>query len=337
MISFYNDYNELAHPKIMEDLMKFQGEKNVGYSEDYHVATAVKYIKNHLKRDDVDIHFIHGGTLTNIMGLMTMLKRHEGVIAADTGHIVGHENGSIEAIGTQIVQVPNQDGKVTVEEIEKALYNNRHEWSVDLKVVYISNATELGTIYTKKELKALHESCQENDLYLFIDGARMGTAITSYRSDLDLSDICEYSDVFSIGGTKNGMLMGEALVIVNDQFKPSFRRILKQRGGLLAKGYLMGIQFETMFKTSLYFELAQHANLMAEYMAYKLEEKGVDLYKRQESNLVFAILSKEQIARTSEEFKIEVNEDFDKDHKIVRLAMTWATKREEVEAFIEAL
>lgn len=337
MISFYNDYNELAHPKIMEDLVKFQGEKNVGYSEDYHVATAVKYIKNHLNRQDVDIHFIHGGTLTNIMGLMAMLARHEGVIAADTGHIVGHENGSIEAIGAQIVQVPNKDGKVTVEEVEKALYNNRHEWSVDLKVVYISNATELGTIYTKEELKALHDCCQENDLYLFIDGARMGTAITSYRSDVNLSDVCKYADVFSIGGTKNGMLLGEALVIVNDKFKPSFRRILKQRGGLLAKGYLMGIQFETMFKTNLYFDLASHANLMAEYLAYKLEEKGVELYKRQESNLVFAILSKEQIEKVSGEFKIEVNEAYDDSHMIVRLAMTWATKREEIEAFIEAL
>lgn len=332
MISFYNDYNELAHPQILEDLMKLQDQINVGYGNDQHVLNAIEYVKKHIGRNDVDVHFIHGGTITNVIGLKTMLQSYEGVISCDTGHIIGHENGAIEAVGHQTVQVPNVNGKLTVENIKKALEAHSKEYSVKLKVVYISNATEFGTVYKKHELEAIHNFCKENDLYIYMDGARMATAMSSDYNDMTLNDIAKYCDVFTIGGTKNGMLMGEALVITNPEFSKGIRRTIKQRGALLAKGYLLGIQFETMFKENLYFELSDTAIEMAKYLRDKLNEMGIRLAFEQESNLVFPILSEDLAHDLASDFMFEIMDKVAENSRITRFVTRYSTTKEDIDA-----
>lgn len=331
MISFYNDYNELAHPSILEALVKHQSEINVGYSNDQHVLNAVEYIRRHIGRKDVDVHFIHGGTMTNVIGLKTMLQSYEGIISCDTGHIIGHENGAIEAVGHQIVQVPNVDGKITVGTIKDALEANNKEYSVKLKVVYISNATELGTVYKKNELESIYNFCKENDLYIYMDGARMGTALSSDYNDMTLNDISKYCDVFTIGGTKNGMLIGEALVIVNPEFTKGIRRTIKQRGAMLAKGYLMGIQFETMFEDNLYFELSDTAIEMAKYLRDQLNEIGIKLQFVQESNLVFPIFTEELAHHLAENFMFDMMDKVGGNSRLTRFVTRYSTTKEDID------
>lgn len=333
MISFYNDYNELCHPRILEDLSKFQGEKNIGYSNDQHVLNAVDFIKKEIGRDDIDVHFIHGGTMVNILSLKTMLQVYEGIISCDTGHIIGHENGAIEAIGHQVVQIPHKKGKVTVEELEKALAKNSKEYSVKLKVVYLSNATELGTVYTKEELEKIYNFCKLHDLYIYMDGARLGSALASSKNDMSLSDIAKYCDVFTIGGTKNGMLLGEAMIITNPEFSKGIRRTIKQRGAMMAKGYMMGIQFETMFKDGLYLQLADHAIKMAEYLAGKLENLKVSMYEPQESNLVFPLINKNIVHKMTENFMFDLMDEMG-DKRLIRLVTRWSTTKEEIDSLI---
>lgn len=337
MISFLNDYNELCHPQVMNDLVALQGEVNVGYSEDDHVANAISLIKDTFETEDVDVHFIHGGTATNAVAIATSLRSFEGVITCDTGHIVGHENGAIESLGFQLIQAKNKDGKICLEELDRINKENQEEYKVVPKLLYISNATELGTVYTKSELETLSKYCKENDIYIYMDGARLATALYSKKSDLKASDLVKYLDIFSIGGTKNGMIAGEALIIVNKELSKGFRKTLKQKGSMLAKGYFLGMQFETMFKDGLYFELGKDAVEKAEYLAKTFVDKGVKLYKEQESNLVFVILSQDQIERLSEDFLFEKMQEVEKDQFVVRFVTRWATTKEEIDKLGQAL
>jgi len=337
MISFFNDYNELAHPRVLENLTKHQAEPNIGYGNDPHYLNAIKYIKKEIGREDIDIHFIHGGTMVNLIAIKAMLQSYQGVISVDTGHIIGHENGAIEATGHQIFQVPPVNGKITVEAIDKALKTNSKEYSVKLKVVYISNASEIGTIYGKNELKEISDFCKKNDLYIYMDGARLGSALASEHTDLTLADLTEYTDIFTIGGTKNGLLMGEAMVIVNREFSKGIRRIIKQRGAMLAKGFLLGMQFETMFKDGLYFSIAKDAVDMAKYLAETFESNGIELAAKQESNLVFALIPADQARELANNFMFEMNETLEDGRVVTRFVTKWSTTKEEIDKLAEAL
>ena len=278
MYSFMNDYSEGAHPRILELLVQSNFEQNPGYGEDLHSEKAKKYIKNLIQKENVDIHFIPGGTQTNLLVISSFLRPHQCVIAADTGHINVHETGAIEATGHKVVAMPCTDGKLTSATIQVALDYHKDEHMVQPKMVYISNSTELGTIYSKAELSDINNICRQNGLILFLDGARMGSALTCRENDLELGDIAQLVDVFYIGGTKNGALLGEALVICNADLKKDFRYLIKQRGGLMAKGFVVGMQFEALFQDNLYFELASHANRMAEQIATVIKECGYSFY-----------------------------------------------------------
>ena len=335
MYSFMNDYSEGAHPKVLELLSKSNFEQNNGYGVDVHSEKARKYIKTLIERDDVDIHFISGGTQTNLLVISSFLRPHQGVIAADTGHIVGHENGAIEATGHKVINMPCIEGKLTPEDIQKALDLNSEEYSVQPKMVYISNTTELGTIYSKAELIAINKICNEKELILFLDGARLGSALTCKSNDLELKDIANLVDVFYIGGTKNGALLGEALVILRDDLKNDFRCLTKQRGAMLAKGFVLGIQFEALFEDNLFFELATHANIMAEKITEIFKEYGYSFYAEPYTNQVFPILPNEFLEKISNEFAFIVIEGLDKDTSAVRFVTSWATTLESVKALRE--
>lgn len=337
MISFLNDYSEGAHTRILDALYSLNQEQNMGYGEDIHSKTAKKYIKKQLKRDDVDIHFIPGGTQANLLVISSFLRPHECVIAADTGHINVHETGAIEATGHKVVVMPHNDGKLTPKEIDKALKYHKDEHMVKPKMVYLSNTTELGTIYTKEELRAIRDICNENELLLFLDGARLGAALTCEENDLELSDLADLTDVFYIGGTKNGALLGEALVIVREDLKEDFRYLIKQRGAMMAKGFAIGVQFEELFKDDLYYKLAKHANDMASKIRTSLKESGYTFYATPVTNQLFPILPNSLISKLSEEFLFSIQNEVDEEHSAVRFVTSWATSTDSVSKLCEAI
>lgn len=337
MISFYNDYSQLGHPEVMKDLLKYDEEVNIGYGNDRHYLNAVELIRKTIGRDDLDIHFVHGGTMVNVIAIKSMLKAYEGVISCQSGHIISHENGAIEATGHQIYQVPDENGKITVENLREAVKANSKEYSVSPRVVYISNATEFGSVYTKRELTEISRFCKEAGLYLYMDGARLSTALASKYNDLSLKEIANLADIFTIGGTKNGLLIGEAMVVCNPELNKGMRKLIKQRGAMLAKGYLMGIQFETMFKDNLYFEIGKKSVDMAVYLARILEERGIKLYMRQESNLVFPILDKDLIQVLCEDYMFEIEGDLDESHSLTRFVTTWSTSKDDIDKLGETI
>ncbi len=335
MYSFMNDYSEGAHPGILELLMKSNLEQNAGYGEDMHTAKAKESIKKLLYRDNADIHFIPGGTQTNLLVISSFLRPHQCVITADTGHINVHETGAVEATGHKVVAMPCFDGKLTPAVIQSALDYHTDEHMVQPKMVYISDSTELGTIYTKAELSALHHICKANGLILFLDGARLGSALTCRENDLELRDIAGLADVFYIGGTKNGALLGEALVICREELKEDFRYLIKQRGALMAKGFVAGIQFEALFEKNLFFELGAHANEMAEKIANTLEECGYPFYAPVGTNQLFPILPNAIIERLEKEFAFSIQKKVDETHSAVRFVTSWATTQKSVDALCE--
>lgn len=331
MISFLNDYNEACHPKILEEIGKMHTNKYVGYSEDELVEKAITLIKKELKDENVEIHFVHGGTIANVLAIMNSLQRFESVISASSGHIVNTENGSIEAIGHQIVIVPEVDGKVTVENAKIALKAHSHEYNSKPKLVYISNVTELGTVYKKSELQELRSFCDENNLYLFMDGARLATAMMSNENDIKFSELTKYCDVFTIGGTKNGLLFGEAIVFVNESMKDNYYRlIMKQRGAMLAKGFLYGVQFKTMFEDGLYYELARNAVEKADNLKKIFIEKGYKLLGNAEANLVFIEMDIETHTKLKEKVLYQYDE-IDESKGKARFVTSWNTSDDDIE------
>ncbi|MDF2514224.1 MAG: aromatic amino acid beta-eliminating lyase/threonine aldolase [Herbinix sp.] len=337
MISFTNDYSEGAHPKVLELLVASNLEQNKGYGEDIHCDKAKEYIKQHIKREDVDIHFIPGGTQTNLLVISSFLRPHQCVIAADTGHINVHETGAIEATGHKVVTMVSPDGKLTPQMIQKALEGHDGEHMVQPKMVYISDTTELGTIYTKQELEDIQKVCQENKLLLFLDGARLASALTCKSNDLSIEDIARLVDVFYIGGTKNGALLGEALVICNEDLKEDFRFLIKQRGAMLAKGFVIGVQFETLFQPEelLYYELAKHANQMAEQLADAITACEFDFYAPVVSNQLFPVLPNSFIAELEKNFLFNWQAKVGEDKSAIRFVTSWATTQEQVDKLVE--
>ncbi|MFA9463217.1 MAG: low specificity L-threonine aldolase [Velocimicrobium sp.] len=334
MYSFRNDYSEGAHIKILERLVKTNRQQNDGYGLDIHSKRAEQMIKEKLRREDVEIHFIPGGTQTNLLVIASFLRPFESIIAADTGHINVHETGAIEGTGHKVVVVPHKDGKLTPKGILQVLQAHETEHMVKPAMVYISNTTELGTIYTKEELSEISSVCKQFGLLLYLDGARIASALTSQKNDVELSDYATFTDVFYIGGTKNGALFGEALVICNDSLKEDFRFMIKNRGAMLAKGFVTGIQFEVLFEDDLYFELGRHANAMARLLETALKEKKYEFYATPESNQLFPIVTKDYIKKIEDEFEFNIERNLSEERIAIRFVTSWATTRESVDALI---
>ena len=272
MYSFQNDYSEGAHPNILRALETINYHQNNSYGLDEHCDNARDKIQEALENYGVDIHFITGGTLTNLTFLSHALRPYEAVISADTGHINTHETGAIEASGHKVLSIPCTDGKLTADLIRPVLKQHENEHWVEPRLVYISLPTELGTVYTKEELEKLYQFCKRHNLYLYIDGARLAMALAVEETQLTLKDLPDLCDAFYIGGTKNGAMFGEALILVNDDLKDHFRFNMKQRGAILAKGWMIGVQFEELFQDNLYLELGKRSVALAQ----RLKEGFID-------------------------------------------------------------
>ncbi|MEG6586660.1 threonine aldolase family protein [Dendrosporobacter sp. 1207_IL3150] len=325
MYSFKNDYSEGAHPRILNALVESNFAQVEGYGKDIYTLKAADLLRQKLGHSDVDIHFFSGGTQANLTALSAFLRPHEAVIAANTGHVLVHETGAIEATGHKIISIEVSDGKLTSEHIKAAVEAHTDEHMVKPKLVYISNPTELGSIYTKDELKQLSYCCKDNRLILYVDGARLGSALCAKDNDLALSDLPNLVDAFYIGGTKNGALLGEAMIICCDTLKTEFRFHMKQKGALLAKGKLLGIQFLELFRDDLYFELANHANNMADILRREIDRLGCKFLIDSPSNQVFPILPNYVIARLQEKYDFYIWEKVDDDKSAIRLVTSWAT------------
>nr|WP_314458464.1 aminotransferase class I/II-fold pyridoxal phosphate-dependent enzyme [uncultured Clostridium sp.] len=337
MYSFNNDYSEGAHPKILEAITRTNPDQNGGYGIDGHCDHAREMIRQEIGRQDADVHFIVGGTQTNLITIGTALKPWQAVICVAQGHINVHETGAIEATGHKVLAMPGKEGKLTPDDITQALNHHTDEHMVQPKMVYISNSTEIGTQYSKAELEAIHSLCLEKNLYLFLDGARLGSALTSAVNDLTVKDIAALTDVFYIGGTKAGALFGEALVISHPDLKPDFRFMMKQRGALLAKGWLLGIQFEELFTDNLYYELASHANAMADILRKGIGDCGYSFASPSLTNQLFPIFPESVIKKLEKEFVFSIQEKGADGHSVIRLVTSWATIEDECRHFLSAL
>ncbi len=335
--NFKNDYSEGAHPNILKAIKDTNYRQEEGYGEDYFCNLAKKNILELIDYPEADVHFVSGGTQANLIVISSLLKPYESVIAAETGHIATHEAGAIEATGHKINTVSSKNGKLYPKDIKAQVEYHSDEHMVKPGMVYISNSTELGTVYTKKELQDLYETCKKYNLYLFMDGARLAPALRSQANDLSLKDIARLSDVFYIGATKNGALLGEAIVINNKNLQKNFRYMMKQHGALLAKGRIFGIQFIELFKNDLFFELAHHANTMAMRLAKGIKNAGFEFLTEAVSNQIFPILPNDLIKRLSEKFGFYVWAPFDEKKSVIRLVTSWATKEEMVDKFIEEI
>ncbi len=340
-ILFQCDYNEGAHPKLMERLLETNMEQTVGYGEDDYCRSAADKIRRACGGTDGDIHFLVGGTQTNLTVIDAALRSYQGVLCAGSGHINVHETGAVEACGHKVLALPSKDGKITAAQVEEAwlahINNDSFEHMVQPRLVYLSNPTELGTIYSKAELADISRVCREYGLFLFLDGARLGYGLTAPDNDLTLADIAALCDVFYIGGTKVGALFGEAVVITRQELKKDFRYYIKQRGGMLAKGRLLGVQFDALFTDNLYFEIAGHAIRMAEKLRSALDKKGYPYLVKSRTNQIFVILPDEDLKKLSERFEYCYDHRVDESHSAVRLCTSWATREENVDALIEAI
>ena len=335
MYSFKCDYSEGAHPRILDALAETNLEQAEGYGEDTYTQKAVELLKKTIGNDKVDIHLIPGGTQTNLVAISAFLRPHEAAIAAETGHILVHETGAIEATGHKIIPVKTEDGKLKPFQIKAVLDAHTDEHMVKPKLVYISNSTEIGTVYGRDELEGLSGMCRENGLFLYMDGARLGSALCSEGNDLTLFNLAALTDAFYIGGTKNGALLGEALVICRDELKEDFRFHMKQKGALLAKGKLLGIQFLVLFRDNLFFELAEHANKMADIIRKGIEREGFGFLTYSPSNQVFPILPNRVIDELGKNYGFYVWGRVDDEKSSIRLVTSWATRKEAVSAFVE--
>lgn len=337
MYSFNNDYSEGAHPAIMKELLVTNEQQSAGYGLDEHTKQAVALIREKLDAEHADVHILMGGTQTNIIAITSFLRPHEAVIAADTAHIAVHETGAIEAVGHKVVTIPVTDGKLTPELIEEAVVRHTDEHMVKPKMVYVSNTTEVGTHYSKKELSALYEYCQKRNLYFYIDGARLASALAVEDNTMYLCDYKDCCDAFYIGGTKNGALFGEALVIFREELKEDLRYIIKQRGGLLAKGRLLGIQFKVLFQDNLFLKIGEHENRMAKKLRTGIHSLGYLFLYDSVSNQLFPIFPNEVIQQLEKEFVFSIDQKVSDTHSSVRLVTSWATTEEAVESFLFAL
>ena len=341
MIYFNNDYSEGCHSAILEKLMATNMEQTPGYGMDDHCAAAAATIRKLCGRDDLSVHFLVGGTQANLTVIDASLRPHQAVVGALTAHINVHETGAVEATGHKVIALPSNDGKVTAQQIKTLIeghnFDGAKEHTAQPKMVYISNPTELGTIYTKQELTELSHICHEYGLYFFMDGARLGYGLMAKDNDLTLQDIADLCDVFYIGGTKVGALFGEAVVIGNPALAEDFRYLIKQHGGMLAKGRLLGIQFQVLLEDGLYFEIAKRANELADKLRACFEKCGYPLFVPGTTNQVFPVMPDVVLVELEKEFSFTEQERVDDRHRAVRFCTSWATKPEYVDALCQKL
>ena len=336
MYRFTNDYSEGAHPSILEAMTATNLEGNFGYGCDPHCEHAAALIRQKIGRPDADVHFFVGGTQTNATCICAFLRPHEAAIAAHSGHICVHETGAVEATGHKCIAMPAAPGgKLTPDLVRQAVAAHPDEHMVKPRLVYVSNTTEVGGVYTTAELEALRAVCDELGLLLYLDGARLASALACGGASFeDLGRLC---DAFYIGGTKNGAIFGEAVCIMNPALKPDFRYILKQHGGMLAKGWLLGVQFEQLMRSGLYEELGEHSTRMAQQLAEGLKGLGVEFLFESPSNQIFPILPDEVLAKLEGAFHWEVNATLEGGRSCIRLVCSWATQQAAVTAFLLAV
>ena len=334
MLQFRNDYSEGAHPKVLDALLSTNLQKTPGYGIDPFCAAAANTIRSLCGAPGAQVHFLVGGTQVNKVALGAFLRPYEAVIAPETAHIATHETGAIEQDGHEILTVPAPDGKLTPAAIQPVLDIHNSEHMVLPRLVYLSNTTEVGTVYSRAELAAISQFCRANDLLLYCDGARLGSAMTVEGADTTFADYAALCDAFTIGGTKNGLLFGEALVVVNPSLQPHFRYAMKQQGAILAKGRLLGVQFAAILQDDLYCTLARHANAMAKRLRNGLQELGVPLAYPSPSNQVFPVLTREAAHALENICAFEVQHEVDETHRCIRLVTSWTTTAEEVDALL---
>lgn len=341
MLSFESDYIQGAHPKILEKLLETNLEPLSGYGNDAYCASAKEKIKEACECPQADVHFLVGGTQTNQLIIDTMLAPYEGVVAAETGHVSAHEAGAIEYTGHKVLTIPQHDGKIRANELEAFLRNfwqdENHEHMVFPGMVYISHPTEYGTLYTRTELENISAICQAHQIPLFLDGARLGYGLMSKDTNVDLPFLAQCCDVFYIGGTKVGALCGEAVVFTKQNTPKHFLTRIKQHGALLAKGRLLGIQFDTLFTDNLYFEISRHAIEMAELLKEGLQERGYQFYLDSPTNQQFIVLDNEEVSRLKKHVAFSFWEKPDADHTVVRFATSWATTEAQIRELMELL
>ena len=337
MIHFRNDYSAGAHPAVLDALIRTNLELTAGYGTDEYCQDAANTIRTICNSPEADVHFLVGGTQTNKTSLGAFLRSFEAVIAADSGHISTHETGSIEHNGHKVIHCASTDGKVTVDMIRAVCASHSSEHMVVPKLVYISNTTEVGTVYSLAELRALRAACDELGLYIYCDGARLGSAMTADGGDTCFADYATVCDAFTIGGTKNGLLFGEALIITNPALKPFFRHYMKQQGAILAKGRLLGVQFKAIFENDLYMDLARHANRLARRINDGLTEMGVSFLAQSPSNQLFPIFTNEVVDLLAQNFTFEYQQPMDENHSCIRFVTGWNSTDEDVDALLETL
>ena len=333
---FTNDYSELAHPKVLEALMDVGNRQFEGYGLDEYCSVAAGLIREKLGDPTAGVHFISGGTHANLTVISSILRPYEAVIACDTGHINTHETGAVEAAGHKICTVRNRNGKLDTNDINSVVEYHSDEHMVKPRLVYISQSTESGTVYKKAELQSISEYCREHDLILYIDGARFGAAVNSGACDFSYNDIAGLADAFYIGGTKNGALFGEAVVVCKDELKSDFRFHLKQRGALLAKGASIGVQFQALFTGGLYDELAKHANELASRLADGIKAQGYELLYGTETNQVFPVFADDTAERMRALYSFY---DWEKVGAMtaMRLVVSWAASESVIDEFLADL
>ena len=341
MLSFESDYTEGAHPKILEKLCETNMEKLPGYGSDPYCESAKNKIRKACGCPEAEVMFLVGGTQTNATVIDAMLEKYEGVLGVQTGHVSVHEAGAIEYTGHKVLELPSHDGKMDAEELEEYLQkfwqDETHEHMVFPGMVYLSHPTEYGTLYSREELKAISVVCQQFHITLYLDGARLGYGLMSQETDVTLQVVAKYCDVFYIGGTKVGALCGEAVVFTKKNMPKYFMTMVKQHGALLAKGRLLGIQFDALFTDELYFKISKHAILMAQLLKEGFQERGYEFYLESPTNQQFIVLENEEMERLKEKVSFGFWEKIDDKHTVVRFATSWATQKEDVDRLMEVL
>lgn len=338
MIRFECDYSEGAHPRILEQLAQTNLEQTPGYGVDEHCCHARELILEACQAPQAEVAFLVGGTQANQTVIASLLRPYQGALCAQTGHINVHETGAIEATGHKVLPLPQKDGKITAAAVEEACAahwaDTTHEHMVQPGMVYLSQPTEVGTLYTRQELEDIRRVCDKYSIPLYIDGARCGYGLGAAENDVTLADLARLAHVFYIGGTKVGALFGEAVVICDPALQRDFRYMIKRQGGMLAKGRLLGIQFETLFTDGLYEQLGRHAVELAGRVRRAFEEKGVEMAYPSHTNQQFPILTQAQREKLGEKYAFSFWEQVDEDRAAVRFCTSWATREEDVDALV---
>ncbi len=341
LLPFQSDYMEGAHPSIIKKLSDTNLFHTVGYGSDEFSEEARALIRKACGAPDAEVQFLIGGTQTNAVVIDCVLKKWQGVIAADSGHVAVHEAGAIEFTGHKVLPIKGEDGKLTAAAVDSYIsdFYKDANWThmVEPGMVYISQPTELGTMYSKKELSELSEVCRRRNVPLFVDGARLAYALGSSENDISLEDLARLADVFYIGGTKCGALFGEAVVLPNPKLIPHFITQIKQHGALLAKGRISGIQFGELFKNSLYLELGKTADAFAQKIQDALVRAGYQLYFKSPTNQVFFIIGNEKLKSLGEKVLYGFLEKYDESRTVIRFCTSWATTQSDVDSLLEVI